>query len=202
MAVKPVLKKYLTVTLMFIISAVLYGCEKRADLKKIFDDINLGIKSIEAYSIISDSDIKDDTNNIRVIRAVSGDDIMRIQLIKNISKKKAMNYIDNQRYLIGNLYGKQKVPYPGPLTKIMGSPEELRPVVKEKKDPALYRIVFNMYANDRLVYGGFDEGSLEYAMLLVFIHNNEKKQLIRMEFFTPKDKQSSNYNELLSLFNM
>ena len=160
---------------------------KSKSLKDVLADFNAGMESAQDYKVTSKSKITDDSKTIITITATSKGDLIKIQIIEGFPEENALAYINNQKYLINSVFKKQNVPYPGPLTHLAECPPKYLPVVEEEIDRDDPRIFYYMYANERLVFGGYDENSLKYAMILGFIYCRERKELFRIEYFAPKE---------------
>lgn len=196
---KSVLKLWLIV-LLIISSLSFLGCNKPKNLTAALNTLSVSMDLNKEYRITEFNIIKDDTTEIKEIFSASDEDILNIRIVNGLSEDKANQYITNQRYLVDNLFSKQKVPYPGPLTNTLECPEEYLPKVEEEKDGDSWRVFYYLYANDRLTFGGCTDDILDYVAVLAFIYCKEKNEVYQLWYFTPKENQTVNYKEIVKSF--
>lgn len=197
---KTILKTWLIIIVVVTGGLILTIWSNTKSLKEVLDELNVTIELSEEYKVISNRKIIDDSRTIAMIYATSKDNILKIQIVDGLSEKEARDYTNNQRYLINSLFSRQKVPYPGPITNTLVCPKEYLPVIEEEDDSEYFKVFYYMYANDRLVFGGYDEGSLRYSMILAFIYCKEKKELFKIEYYTPKENTSLIHKNILKSF--
>jgi hypothetical protein len=193
--------KIATITILAL-SAILFLAirGRNKNLKDILVDLNVNMELTQDYKATNKSKIVDDSKTITTVLATSKDNLIKIQAIEGMSEEEATAHVNNQKYLINSIFKKQNVPYPGPLTNLAECPSKYLPVVEEKDESDGLRIFYYMYANDRLVFGGYDEASLKYAMVLGFIYCRAKNELFRIEYFTPKENGPLIHKNILESF--
>lgn len=196
---KSVLKLWLIV-LLILSSLSFLGCNKPKNLTAALDALGVSMDIKEEYMVMDYNLIRDDTREIKEIFSTFNKDVLNIRIVSDLSEDKAVQYVNNQRYLVDNLFSKQKVPYPGPLTNTLECPENYLPKVEEEEDEDSFGVFYYLYANDRLTFGGCTEDILDYAAVLAFIYCKEKNEVYQVGYFTPKENPTSNYKEIVKSF--
>lgn len=186
--------------LLLIISLSFLSCSKHENLITVLGALDVGMDLDRDYEIIDYQLIKEDIVKIKKIFAVCNNNIIKIQIVSGLSDEEALRYVDNQRYLVDNLFIKQKIPYPGPLTNILECPKEYMPKIEEEHKTDSLRVFYYLYANNRLTFGGCAEDILNYAAVSALIYCKEKKEVYKVEYFTPKENPTPEYKEIVKSF--
>lgn len=128
------------------------------------------------------------------ILAESGDEILKIEIVKDIGKSKAEEYVKNQSALLMGMFEPQLPPYPEFLTKQTGCNEKYKPQEKESQ----YGKYFTLYAGDRFGYGICVDDLIKYKASLGFFYCPEKNILFKTEYFIPLNED---FNKIINLNN-
>ena len=115
----------------------------------------------------------------------SGSTRIRLQVSEGLNTEAAIQLSDDIRLQIDNLFEDRQAPYPGQLSNTLQCPPRFHPVEVLDKGAALFAV--QLYANDRMGFGGCSEDLLHYAATVGLVHDPVSERLVRLEVFEPID---------------
>lgn len=166
------------ITAVFLLTAAVYlsSCAKDAGLDRHLTRLGVTVSGIQGFMV------KDSGEG----HLVAGRDmeIIRIKTVDGLDGPGVEAYIKEQSAMLLGVFDPRLPPYPEFMTRASGCPDKYKPVRKEGR----YGPYYLLYAGKRLTYGGCSEDLIEYRASIGFFYLPEKKRVIRLEYFIPKDR--------------
>jgi len=192
--------KRLLITSMLILIILITGCYNKQILTNSLSDLGVKLDINQQFIVLKQSVIENGEHNITKIRATDNYDTIKILIIDNLNESEAQNYVNNEIDLINSLFTPYNNPYPGPVSKILNCSQRYFPSTSGDTIKDYQRENVYLYANNRFVFGVCTNNSIKYTTRILYIYCKEKKQLYRIDYFTPKNNPTKNYNEIIDSF--
>jgi len=111
-----------------------------------------------------------------------GADRLRVRITPDLEPGGARELVEEERYLLDDLFEDRQAPYPGQLTNTLRCPARFRPKALDPPEQALDLVT--LFANDRLGYGGCSLDLLRYHASMGFFYGESSGRLYRIEYFS------------------
>jgi len=175
------------VVIFIFYSQNVFGYEGK-NLGSIFGDSGIFIETAEDF-IVQKSILREGLeNSFWTITAKNQDNFLKIEVIKNINRQYARQYIKERMYIIDSLYNRFPSAYPGMVSQVIECPDRFKPEVMNLKVEDENVSVWLLHSTSRLIYGACTEDLIKYRGAATFIYHEKEKTLYRLDIFIPKDK--------------
>lgn len=129
------------------------------------------------------------------ISASSSNKIIKVLHLGKSDLKTARLFLNEKKFGIESLYNPLPSPYPDVITREIVCPQEYLPVIGEDDNENFYKIIYELFANDRLSYGACSPDSVAYKSIFSLIHCKKNNDLYQIKLFSPLE---SGNQEILS----
>ena len=144
-------------------------------------------------------DLKEDQSSEKKRRMVwnDGKSYLSINSRQLDSTGHANKILKDKRFLIESLFKEQPHPYPGIVSNRKECPKEFQPIILEKAYGDSWMFSYQMFANDRFVYGGCTKEANFFNSVYVFLYCSSKNVLYEFKYFTPMENPSADLVKLI-----
>ncbi len=178
--------RILFISLFLFIALTACKSNKAPTLADLADTAGIKIPSAGDFVIEKDISRQGKTGTFQTIKAVKGQEQLKIEIISPIELADVRKNIEERFNIINSLYTNLPSPYPGMVTKNIEFPQELRPEYQLVDTPSQTLPLYFLASNDRYIYGAMAEELIAFKGFLTFVYNPASKSLARLDFFTPK----------------
>jgi hypothetical protein len=166
-------------------------------LNKILNQHGIKFRMERSFSVIKDFKYPIKEKTIHSIIAQDTDTRIEIGIIKPLSQKEAINYIESKYIIIKSLYQPQVIPYSGKITHTADCPDKNKPKELMIKVMGMPIKVILAKATERYVLGVCEDNLIKQEAAFTVWYNPDKKILYQMTIFQPS--QSFQLDNVLSM---
>lgn len=157
----------------------------------------LSINNLEQFRT---SGVYQDDKNIYRALLSNDNDLIRIEVRKNVKEESAQKDIQGEIVRMKALFENALSPYPGELSNEIQCAKEFKPALTIKKINNTEVSYFNGFLNERMVFGSCVKEQAVYKGILALFYCSSKKQLFQLELITlSKDflQNPSKYQQMI-----
>ena len=143
------------------------------------------------------SDFEMTKNSGQNITAVSGGEVIKLKILKDIEVNSAEKYIGEQKTLFESIFKPQLPPYPEFLTKETGCDEMFLPVENSGENGEYYTV----FAGQRFGFGICADDLIKYKASIKFLYCTNTRILAKLEYFVPNSMEFNDLIEVTESFN-
>ncbi|MFH1415996.1 MAG: sulfatase [Elusimicrobiota bacterium] len=183
--------KVILVLLILFAVASAYGQDADAPkkfLKDVFKETGVYNSNIDDFIIRKDILRTGKENSFRTIIAEKDGKRIKIEVTNNIDPESAEKYIEERRHVINSLYRHVPSPYPGMISNTIEIPQQLKPKVLNIDFENKEKEVTILSSTARFTYGASAEDLIKYRGGLLFLYDENKNSLYRIDLFIPKEE--------------
>jgi hypothetical protein len=116
-----------------------------------------------------------------VLEAERDQEILRLELLRDPGEPGYRGWLQDQRAVLDGQFTDRQAPYPGQLSTTLRCPEAFQPSQRQAGESWLYQL----FANERLAYGGCSRDLLRYRAALLLRPCPQRDLGVKLELFTP-----------------
>lgn len=159
------------------------GCWGKPDFEK---KLGLRLKqpSLQKF-VLQEEHLDADLNSYRF---TSGEQILLVRE-QTLGSSEEVRFIEDREFLIASLYKTRRTPYPGEVTATNECREDQLPKRYSLPETAKTQVAFELWANDRLMYGQCTEEGRAFRSIYVVLICPQLKLGFEVKIFAPAKAQ-------------
>lgn len=188
--------RWISQVLLITTICILAACQSKPDpqtLDTILNELDASFKHADEY-IISESILREGKENtFWTILAQRLDTLLKLEIVKNIDRDTARQYIQERTYAISSLYQNIPSAYPGMITNATEIQDELKPSITQLTINREKIPVYLLYSTERFTYGVTTRDLIKYRGALTFVFIPAHRTLLRIELFQPTEESNDEH---------
>ena len=135
------------------------------------------------------------------ISASTSNQIIKVLHLGKSDLKTARLFLDEKKFGIESLYNPLPSPYPDVITREIVCPHEYLPDVGVDNNENFYKIIYELFANERLSYGACSPDSIAHKAVFSLIHCKKSNDLYQIKFFSTLESSNQEILNEIRNFN-
>jgi hypothetical protein len=179
-------KVWITVLLAITFAALclIFYFKKDLSLTPYLKNSAISINGSNGFQVVNKEETKKDELTLELKN--KREEHIKATFYSNLSEEAAKKSTEAQEFFLLNLYKASPPPYPELIGQSLDCDKKYVPIKKTIENG----VYFTLLATSRFTYGVCADESGEYKAALGYLYCNNSKTLLKIEYFSPKDKDN------------